>query len=116
MSEGKRRVSREGRRHLCAACRARKAKFQYRGEVRADRQHVLCFQCFRSARERLRAWQIREGVAAGPPARAEPEASPLRATRPSRPDGGRAVIRSDRQLEHRRAMLAHLERQAVSAG
>ena len=31
-------------RTLCAACQERKARFRYRGEVRADRDHTLCFQ------------------------------------------------------------------------
>lgn len=92
-------------RHLCAACRERKAKYRYRGRVRADRSHVLCFQCFRSARERMRAQQLatlpfdvaeeslrvsaRLGISA-------PSASPLAA-----------------QVEHRRRMLTYLESQAA---
>ena len=40
---------------LCQGCRGRKARFRYRGAVRADRDHTLCFECFRSERERLRA-------------------------------------------------------------
>jgi hypothetical protein len=36
----------------CQSCHARKARFQYRGRVRADRDHTLCFECFRSERER----------------------------------------------------------------
>ena len=39
----------------CEACRARKARFQFRGSVRADRDHTLCFACFRAERERGRA-------------------------------------------------------------
>ena len=41
--------------HLCEACRERKARFQYRGVVKADRAHTLCSACFRSERDRLRA-------------------------------------------------------------
>lgn len=41
-------------RRLCAGCRARKARFQYRGRVRADRQHSLCFECFRAEQNRQR--------------------------------------------------------------
>ena len=103
MSAGNRRCRRGTWRHLCAACRERRARFQYRGEVRADRQHVLCFQCFRAARERLRAWQIREGLrwttSAEGLARDAPDPSP---------------VLTKRQVEHRRAMLAHLQRQATS--
>ena len=35
-------------RRLCALCRKRKAKFSYDGKVKCDRQHDLCFRCFRS--------------------------------------------------------------------
>lgn len=84
MPAGKRPRRPGTERHLCAACRERKALFLYGGHVRADRQHVLCFQCFRSARERMRAWQVRE-------------ARELRS---------RALTAA--QLEHRRLMLAHL--------
>lgn len=48
-----------GLRHQCAGCRTRRALFQYRGEVRADRDHNLCFQCFRSQIEHLRAKRLR---------------------------------------------------------
>jgi hypothetical protein len=40
---------------LCAACQERKARFKYRGEVRADRDHTLCFACYRAAVNRARA-------------------------------------------------------------
>ena len=43
---------------LCSACGARPARFQYRGVVRADRTHTLCFQCFRAAANRARALSI----------------------------------------------------------
>jgi hypothetical protein len=72
-------------RHLCADCLKRRARFQHHGEVRADHHHVLCFQCFRAARERMRAWQIRETYAPS--------------HRDLRPEA----------IEHRRRMLAHLE-------
>lgn len=42
-------------RGVCASCRERKARFRYRGEVRADRHHTLCFRCYRAARNRLRS-------------------------------------------------------------
>ena len=47
------RTSQEPR-GLCLACRERKALFRYRGEVRADRYHTLCFECFRSETNRSR--------------------------------------------------------------
>jgi len=104
MSGGNRREEHAATRHLCAACRERRARYRYRGDVRADRQHVLCFQCFRAAREQLRAWQIREGLPGGWLDLPGPEA--LRG-RP-RPALG------ERQLEHRRRMLANMERLAAS--
>ena len=44
-----------GARKLCHSCRERKARFRFRGVVKADRDHTLCFECFRSARDRRRA-------------------------------------------------------------
>jgi hypothetical protein len=40
---------------VCLACQDRPAKFRYRGEVRADSDHNLCFQCYRAESNRLRA-------------------------------------------------------------
>jgi hypothetical protein len=42
-------------RHQCERCRERKARFSHRGVVKADRTHTLCFACFRSEQDRLRA-------------------------------------------------------------
>ena len=47
------RITRSSR-YTCADCQLRPARFRYRGEVRADRDHNLCFQCFRAERNRLR--------------------------------------------------------------
>jgi hypothetical protein len=44
-----------GIRKLCLGCGARKALFQYRGVVRSDRDHNLCFECYRSERDRQRS-------------------------------------------------------------
>ena len=71
-------------RYACQSCRDRKARFSYRGSVRADRDHTLCFECYRAGRERRQATLPLSVSAAG---------SSL----------------GDRQLAHRRAMLAHLE-------
>jgi hypothetical protein len=46
-------------RHLCRGCQAHRARFQYRGQVRADRDHTLCFRCFRAELNRLRALAMR---------------------------------------------------------
>ena len=34
-------------RHTCQSCLDRKARFSFRGSVRADRDHTLCFECYR---------------------------------------------------------------------
>jgi hypothetical protein len=33
---------------ICLECRQRRARFRFRGIVRADRDHTLCFRCYRS--------------------------------------------------------------------
>lgn len=104
MSGGNRRQRRIATRHLCADCRKRRARFRYRGEVRADRHHILCFRCFRSERERLRAWKMREGLPGG---WLEPTAAGAKFRH-------RPVVLTERRIEHRRRMLAHMERLAVS--
>ena len=83
----------------CQSCHARKARFQYRGRVRADRDHTLCFECYRSERERGRANAV---ATAGRPTRLY---SPL--------IGPPSL--SQRETAHRRAMLAHLQRSVVGA-
>ena len=40
---------------LCKGCEERKALFRYRGCVRADRDHTLCFECYRGEINRSRA-------------------------------------------------------------
>jgi hypothetical protein len=42
----------------CAACQERRARFRYRGEVRADRDHTLCFECYRGEVNRARARRL----------------------------------------------------------
>lgn len=85
-------------RRACQQCRERKARFQYAGAVRADKDHTLCFECYRAERERRRA-QLLATV---------PPASSLRL-----PGGrGDAPFRrhlEPRAIEHRRRMLAHLQ-------
>ena len=41
-------------RHTCRTCHEHPAKFRFRGQVRADRDHELCFQCFRAEVNRQR--------------------------------------------------------------
>lgn len=88
----------KGDRRLCQACRERKARFQYRGEVRADRDHTLCFECFRSNRDHARALRL-AGLQ-----------RPLPLGVGSLPESLDA-----RQLAHRQRMLTHLESQRASA-
>jgi hypothetical protein len=47
--------------HLCVACGSRPARFQYRGVVKADRDHTLCFRCYRSAVDSIRNVEIPTG-------------------------------------------------------
>src|SRR5450830_553509 len=89
---------------LCAACQERKARFKYRGEVRADRDHTLCFECYRGEINRARARRMTE------------TATPLRLRSPFRHQeavGGR--ILAEHQLAHRQRMLDHLQRQSAVA-
>ena len=50
-------------RHTCLGCRQHRALFRYRGQVRADRDHNLCFRCFRAEVNRLRARRLADYAA-----------------------------------------------------
>lgn len=76
--------------HRCERCLDRKARFQYRGVVKADRQHTLCFACFRSERDRARSKTL--------------SANPL--TRPPAPRPASPLSAAERA--HRFRMLGHL--------
>ena len=39
---------------LCVMCRARRPLFRYRGVVKADADHTLCFQCYRALKNSVR--------------------------------------------------------------
>ena len=41
--------------HVCRECESRRALFRYRGIVKWDRYHTLCFQCYRRYLDRQRA-------------------------------------------------------------
>lgn len=77
--------------HQCESCRERKARFRFRGIVKADRDHTLCFKCFRAQREVNRAREIASW-------RTFPSRSPFRPAQPL----------DDRQRAHRLRMLEHL--------
>ena len=47
---------------LCARCQERKARFLFRGEVRADPDHTLYFECFRGETNRARARRLASSV------------------------------------------------------
>jgi hypothetical protein len=95
MSESATKHAREQRR-LCERCRDRKAKFQYRGTVRADRDHTLCFECFRAQREHHRAMSLFDSPDS------PPGVSPF----------GPPRSLNTRQAAHRQTMLEHFERSA----
>ena len=57
MSKGAFALS-KGARRRCQSCRERRARFAYKGVVKADRDHTLCFQCYRSERNRRRARRL----------------------------------------------------------
>lgn len=84
--------------HLCQRCTGRKARFQYRGRVRADRHRTLCFACYRSERDPQRAVLL-----ARLPARAWPFAQPA---------GASALTPA--QVAHRIRMLRALEAKSRS--
>lgn len=93
--------------HLCEACRERKARFQYRGVVKADRAHTLCFACFRSERDRLRARSLAASTTeALVSAEWEHHASPGAQQAGVTHDG----VMTPTQRAHRFRMLAHMTR------
>jgi hypothetical protein len=80
------------RQRLCETCRQRKANYRFRGRVRADRQHILCFACFRSMRDRHHAQPRVDLPALRSPFRPAPDAST------DRPSSGHA--RPPGEAEH----------------
>ena len=75
---------------VCVRCCSRKARFRYRGVVRSDRDHTLCFECYRSERDQRQARLL-----------VQPRAPILLSPSDSR--------RAERQLPHRRLMLQFAE-------
>jgi hypothetical protein len=47
-------------RKLCVACHQRRSLFRYRGRVRFDADHDLCFQCYRAVMDRFWATVLGE--------------------------------------------------------
>jgi len=50
--------------HVCRECESRRALFRYRGIVKWDRYHTLCFQCYRRYVNRLRGASLSAAVPA----------------------------------------------------
>ena len=82
-------------RQACQSCRARKARFRFRGRVKSDRDHTLCFECYRSERDRRRA-RLLAGMMR--------PLVPIPSDRTREGGGGPTSA----WVEHRRRMLAHL--------
>ena len=87
---------------MCATCQERKARFRYRGEVRADRDHTICFECYRGEINRARVRRMNDGTAL-----------------PRLPFGHHesvdAGILDQRQIAHLQRMLDHLQRPCAVA-
>ena len=52
--------------HVCRECEARRALFRYRGIVKWNGYHTLCFQCYRRHVNRQRAAALAAGIPAPP--------------------------------------------------
>ena len=89
---------------LCAGCQERKARFRYRGDVRADPDHTLCFECFRGEINRARARRLAD--AATPPRMPSPF---------GHRDAFGVRLLDERQLAHRQRMLDHVQRLSATA-
>jgi hypothetical protein len=83
---------------LCLACGERRPLFFYRGVVKADRDHNLCFECYRAEVNRLRARRF--GVVAAGSTIANPR--PL----PSKAVADRAALLAELAVRRRRAQMA----------
>lgn len=50
--------SRRKDRKACFSCEARQARFAIRGRIKWDQDHTLCFGCYRSLRNQVRAQRL----------------------------------------------------------
>lgn len=82
---------------LCLGCSQRRPLFVYRGVVKADRDHTLCFECYRAEGNRLRARRL--GAAAADSAVANPRPQPSKAV------ADRAALLADIAARRRRAQI-----------
>jgi hypothetical protein len=91
MSRTARHENRKAR-QMCQRCRDRKARFRYRGHIKADSDHTLCFECYRSEHDRQHARRM------------------LSVHAPILRSSSQIARLSDREVAHRRRMLEHLQR------
>src|SRR5688572_9339889 len=99
MSSSERQRRSKRARVLCAACQERKAKFRYRREVRANRDHTLCFEsdwCEVNRTRRPRLAERATRLLAGDATR------PLMASPFGAPQTSIGPALDSRQLAHRR--------------
>ena len=83
---------------LCLACGERRPLFFYRGVVKADRDHNLCFECYRAEVNRLRARRL-DGRGRRRRSMANPH------PRPSKAVADRAALLADIAIRRRRAQI-----------
>ena len=83
---------------LCLACGERRPLFYYRGVVKGDRDHTLCFECYRAEVNRLRARRLTAAAAGAWMANPHPG--------PSKAATDRAVLLADISARRRRAQIA----------
>ena len=95
--QGGRTPSARWRARLCLGCGERRALFAYQGVVKADRQHTLCFACYRAEVDCLRARPL-----GASPAGVAPVGPRLR---PSKAFADRAALLAGLALRRRRAQI-----------
>jgi hypothetical protein len=93
---GRAGTARRGTR-LCLACGGRRPLFFYRGVVKADRDHSLCFECYRAQVNRVRARRL--GALTPDAGMANPR------PRPSKAVADRAALLADIAIRRRRAQI-----------
>jgi hypothetical protein len=82
---------------LCLACGERRALFFYRGVVKADCDHYLCFACYRAEVNRLRARRLSASAPGSAPANPRPG--------PAKAVADRAALLADIAARRRRAQI-----------
>ena len=82
---------------LCLACRRRRSLFSYRGVVKADRHHNLCFECYRAEVNRFRMYRPGPAGMRVTPANPRPAPSRLATDRPA--------LLLELRLRRRRALM-----------